>query len=57
MWTVARFPKSKVTKVGVNCLIACDENGKPVTTTPFGFYQAKDPREEWPEWAQFLVPE
>jgi hypothetical protein len=54
-WTVGRYSKSKIAKADVYLMMATDSDGKVLATTAFGYYNTKDPYEEWPTWAQAVI--
>lgn len=57
VWTVERYSRKEVASEDIYSIIAADSKYTALASAPFGFYNAKNPREEWPNWAQALVPE
>lgn len=54
-WTVGDYSNSKLAGPQVFQMTATDSEFKVLATTPFGYYDAKKPYEQWPTWAQAVI--
>jgi len=52
-----RYISKKLIAEGVYAISVTDADYNSLASVPLGFYDAKKPREELPDWAQVVVPE
>ena len=54
-WTVGRYSRKQIAAADQYLMMACNTDYNILATTPFGYYDANKPHEEWPSWAQAVV--